>query len=393
MLEAIALERRLVLISVLLLALISLTYSLFQVKKVAPSPIFLVDRQIFTPATSLINFTGQGLATINLKTSSYENPFINYTDVTSDANDLEVLSTRFVRSVGGRNREYISFITVVNNTEEIARVDHTLRLTNGFAVGEETTLVMYVYTDLNITRLSLIGEDSGGNQTDSAFYLDEAYNQYYLYVQPLEHSLKKIRRINLTHICPPRGFTKVRTVFRILNIFDDRPSIDSENLVQGQWWLKFGNLEFPHRFQWRQLKALNMTVNIRLYLDSESTSTLNTMKYVWRIPDLSARTDVVRIRIFFDPSIEATITQAKILVEEDGIADTMDIMQNVTEVLSSESEDPKVEVYLPSQGRNFQVTVKYLYWTPFWSYTALFCVAVIIATVSVFLIYRRYAGN
>lgn len=382
-------ERRLVVIPILLLSLTSLTYSLFQVKKATPNPTLLVERQIFTPASSLINATGHGLAVVNLKSSSFENPFINYSSVVSTADEQEVLKTRFIRSTDRKNREYIQFLSIVNNTEKVVRVNHTIELAQEYLVDYRTTLVMYVWTNLNGARLSLLGTDSSGNETDIMFFLSEAFGDYYLYIRPVQDSLETIQRINLTHICQPEGYFKAQTLFYILNIFSEAPSIDSEDLVEGDWWVKIQNIEFPHTFSWEQLKAQNMTIIIRWSVDPEFTSTYNSVKYLWKVPDPVASTDFASIGINFDRVVEAPITQAQIIVEENGVPDTIDIVGNITEAFSSDSQYPRVDISIPNNGRNCQVVMTYLYWSPLWVAVALSSLTAISAVVLSSLFYRR----
>ena len=191
----ITLKRRLGFFFILLLSLFSLTYSVFQVKKAAMNPTLEIEREIFTSADSMINATGRGLTVFNLKYSSYENPFLNYSGVTSSVNDPEVLSTRFVRSIGRppQNIEYLLFRSEVNNTDKVVCVNYTLGLSSGYIVKDKTTLVLYLHTNNNETTLSLIGEDSQGSEIEIIFDLSEAYNQYVLYIEPLSDMINVIK--------------------------------------------------------------------------------------------------------------------------------------------------------------------------------------------------------
>jgi hypothetical protein len=221
-----------------------------QVKKVEPNLVLGVEKDFFTPTSNLITVEGDGFAVINLKRSSFKNPFINYSEVTSFFEDPDVLSTRFNRIVGKPplNIEYMQFKNVVNNTNRIVSVNHTIELGQEYHVTDETTLALFVYTNTNGTRISLLGEDYENKSTNATFVLTEAYQKEYLYFYTIPNSLKTINKLYLTQVCPPNGYFKGETLFRLLNIFENRPSIDSEPLVEGQNWVRIEKVTFPHIF-------------------------------------------------------------------------------------------------------------------------------------------------
>ena len=103
---------------VIIVCLISLTYSLLQVKQVKPNLVLGIEKDFFIPASSVITAEGEGFAVVNLKRSIIKNPFINYSSVTSWHEDSDVLLTRFNRIVGNPplNIEYMQFRSVINNT-------------------------------------------------------------------------------------------------------------------------------------------------------------------------------------------------------------------------------------------------------------------------------------
>jgi hypothetical protein len=388
----ITLKRRLGFFFIILLSLFSLTYSVFQVKKATMNPTLEIEREIFTSADNMINATGRGLAVFNLKYSSYENPFLNYSGVTSSVSDPEVLSTRFIRSIGGlpQSIEYLLFRSEVNNTDNVVSVNYTLALSHDFIVEDDTTLVIYLHTNTNETTLSLLGEDSQGNEIELMFDLSEAYNQYLLFIEPLSDIINVIKKVNVNNICQPLGYFKVENVFRILNLFDSIPAIDTVNLKKGQWWVRINDVEFPHRFHWEPLKALNVTSDIRLTVFPESSQTLNTLNYSWAIPDLGIVTTIRTLLIFtFSSSVEAPITKAEIILEEPGGMNVIDVTQNIIEALLDGSSNIRLEVPIPNYTGNCQVVVSYLYWSTLWSSLFLVSLSLIIIASIGFLIARR----
>lgn len=378
---------------ILLLSLIALTYSLFQVNKAAPNPTLAIERYIFTPANNLINVTGSGYATINLHQTSFKNPFLKYDSVNSSIEDQEILSTQFKRSIGSPpdNIDFLQFQTVVNNTDEIVNVSYTFELEYEYPIKDRTTLVLYVYTSLEETKLSLLGKDSKGNETEITYVLDEAYEKYYLYIQPVPISLKTVQKVNLSYVCQPRGYTKINTIFRIMNLFDEKPSIDSKILQQGQWSVKIERLEFPHRFRWEQLKAINTSIWIKLNLEPESISTFNTLTYLWKIPDqLNVTINDASVIFVFSRSIEAPLTQARINIETNSTPKVIDVTGNISEAFISQSLAPRVVLSIPNNGKKGQVLIEYLYWPLLWNVIAFFCIAVIMIETTAILIYQKY---
>ncbi|MBA7494788.1 hypothetical protein ES702_05365 [subsurface metagenome] len=351
---------------------------MFQVLEAAPNPVLQVKRYMFTPANSLINVTGRFTATINLHQTSFKNPFLKYANVTVSVDEPTVLSTQFKRFRGSppQSIEFLHLQTIVNNTERTVAVNYTFELMHEYLIKDRTTLVLDLSTNLNGTKLSLLGEDLEGNEANVTLILEEAYEQqqlYFLYVKPIHDLLKTVRKVLVTHVCQPRGYFEINTVFRILNIFDDKPSIDSKKLVQGEWSTRIDNLNFPHRFRWEQLKAMNMSVWITSSsIFPETISTLNTLKYLWKVPDpLNVTIYDAQVILTFSRSIEAPIIQAEIIVEENGISKVIDFVGNITEAFSDQSKFPRLEIPIPNYGRDCQVILSYLYWSPLWNVIAL----------------------
>lgn len=388
--DGIVLERRYVFFLVLLSLTILVVYSLFQVRKVVPNPVLEVEREIFTPAANMINVTGRGLAVVNLKYSSFMNPFLNYTDVTSFADDPDIISSRFVRSFGKlpHNIEYLLFRTVVNNTARSLQINYTLELAHDYVIKDESTFVLYGYTNLNGTGVCLIGENYEGSVSNVTFILSEAYREYYLYLKNIPKTLKIVNKINVTHNCQPVGFYSGETVFRILNIFDNKPSINFEELVEGQWWVRIDDIEFPHRFRWNQLKALNTTMNLRLFLVPDFNTSLNMMNYIWNVPDvLNVSISQASLIVSLSHSVEAHLDQARIILEENGAPTLLDVKDQIIEALSSSSTNPRLVVSIPNYGRNGKVVIRYRYWSSVWLGVMVFSLIAISAGI---VVARRY---
>jgi hypothetical protein len=365
--------------------------SVYQVKKAEPDPPASVEKYIFTPANNVIDVSGRGFASINLHRTSFETPFLNYRDVTSSFNSSDVLSTRFSRSVGTPpdNIDYLQFQTTVNNTNEEISVKYAFELSHEYTMTDKTKLVVYTFTNFNETELTLIGEDLEGNEDSFTLSLDEAYQKYFLYIIPIR-TLTKVNHVKLTYICQPEGHVKINTVFRILNLFDGAPTVDFQRLEQGALWLKIDDVEFPHRFVWKQLMAKNMTTLIKLNLEPKSISTVNTITYLWDIPNLTNATIYDANVIFvFSRSIEAPLSQAEISVEENGVPHVINVMENITQAFSDQSPNPRVVLSIPEYGKNCQISITYLYWHPFWTSIAFLSLAIIMVESIVILIYRR----
>ena len=153
--------------------------------------------------------------------------------------------------------------------------------------------------------------------------------------------------------------------------------------------MSIDDLNFPHKFNFVQLKAFNMTVYIILDLNAESYSTFDTLSYLWRIPDqYDAAIFSAKMVIYFN-RLEAPITDATLTVEQMGGINSTSIQKEVDAIFASPEPFPILSMPLQNDGGGGQVTITYTVWPTPWGSVAIYSSVLLASDLIFILVFRK----
>ena len=378
------LKRRIIAMTVLCLSLTTLFISLLQVKRSAYPPTVKFERfcRVYAPNNSTIEFTGVQDVQIYILDSSFENAFVNYTETkilgVENPNVKVSWFDRWNGEISSPIPPYITFHTEIEGKENDTRVDFQLNFNQSTGANSQIVALAYGWGTPSTAWIELGGTDINGTyKTSRVLDLYQAYEKYYLYVLPLhQYDFSEIRKMNITYYCPPNNNVSVYTVFKILNIFDDVPSIDGAPLRDGQLITTLSKVAFPHSFRWEQLKPININMYTTYNLNASWTTSLVSphMNYAWKVPDL-ADENILKAQysiIDFDRLTYAPIVSATIRFLENGQVQILDISENIAEAFSSESSVPRVITVISNLAKEIEISIVFKYWSSPWVETTLF---------------------
>lgn len=372
---------------ILIVSLCLLSISLLNLGRAAYPPSVRISRVWRVQGDSILDLTGVQDVYIDLSTTIFENALVNYNEiVVSGSGSPSVKAAWFARSVPP-DSPYIVFHTEIDATDHDEEVNYDFVLPHVFDVSEQSTMVLYVHTNTNATRIEIDGLNVNGTSISMGMSFESAFQRYFLYVVPLrEHGFYAIDQLSIVCYCPAGSNVNDYTVVKLVNILDDFPSVDGVTIQQGQSGVLLNGVAFAHSFDWIGLKPQNVSFSTTYWLSVSWSSTMSTIEYSFESPikEMDGLSEVY-LDMFFYRRADAPLVEAKVALD-DTQQQLLDIKGNVTEAVLNQPNDewPRFLTSLSPEIRWMVINVAFMFWPSPWQEIAVSSFAILLADVFVF---------